>query len=292
MTSSLKIIFKLVCTIALIVLIIFWIKWDNVWFSIKQSNALIIIFPTMVWIVSLLLGALRWFFLLREKEHPISYKKIAVLYWQSLFFINYLPAGLGGDVFRFKKLRDLKLHSKTNINILIIDRASGFFGILLLILLLGFSVKDLIRAHTDLQAIYLLSAVGMGLMMLACILKPKFLKHILNFKTEILLKIILISTFFQFLSSLSLYSIFHFLHIGLPFYQGLWLATSTTLSELIPITINSIGVKELSGVYLFDYLNSSKEEIISVFIVARSLQLILSLSGGMLYLFFNFKKAR
>ena len=138
MTSSLKIIFKLVCTIALIVLIIFWIKWDNVWFSIKQSNALIIIFPTMVWIVSLLLGALRWFFLLREKEHPISYKKIAVLYWQSLFFINYLPAGLGGDVFRFKKLRDLKLHSKTNINILIIDRASGFFGILLLILLLGF----------------------------------------------------------------------------------------------------------------------------------------------------------
>ena len=132
----------------------------------------------------------------------------------------------------------------------------------------------------------------MGLMMLACILKPKFLKHILNFKTEILLKIILISTFFQFLSSLSLYSIFHFLHIGLPFYQGLWLATSTTLSELIPITINSIGVKELSGVYLFDYLNSSKEEIISVFIVARSLQLILSLSGGMLYLFFNFKKAR
>lgn len=292
MKPALKIIFKLACTLVLITLIIFWIKWENVWLSIKQSNSLIIIFPTMVWIASLFLGALRWFFLLREKDHPISYKKIALLYWQSLFFINYLPAGLGGDVFRFKKLRDLKLHSKTNINILITDRVSGLVGIILLILLLGFAVKDFILAHADLKAIYLLSVIGMGLMILTFIVKPKIFKNILNLRMGILLKIIFISTFFQFLASLSLYSIFHFLHTKLPFYPGLWIATTTTLSELIPITINSIGVKELSGLYLFNYLSSSKEEIISVFIIARSLQLILSLSGGMLYLFFNFKKAR
>ena len=52
----------------------------------------------LVFIVSTILGALQWGLLLRQAGIELSLRRLARLYWIGLFFNNFLPSNVGGDL--------------------------------------------------------------------------------------------------------------------------------------------------------------------------------------------------
>lgn len=71
------------------------------------------------------LGGLRWWLLLRSQNVPCSYPEVLSSYYLGVFFNNFLPTGMGGDVVRTVRLRLLGYELRPLIVTAIVDRVIG-----------------------------------------------------------------------------------------------------------------------------------------------------------------------
>jgi uncharacterized membrane protein YbhN (UPF0104 family) len=55
-------------------------------------------------------------------------------------------------------------------------------------------------------------------------------------------------------------------------------------SEFLPFSINSLGIKEGVGIYLFSLFEVNKEIVLLVLLTSRALLAICSITGGLRYL--------
>ena len=71
------------------------------------------------------LGGLRWWLLLRSRNVPCSYREVLSSYYLGVFFNNFLPTGMGGDVVRTVRLRLLGYELRPLVATAIVDRVIG-----------------------------------------------------------------------------------------------------------------------------------------------------------------------
>ncbi|MGL1935919.1 MAG: flippase-like domain-containing protein [Fibrobacterales bacterium] len=90
-----------------------------------------------VTIVSLVLGCVQWRMLLSYQGVSIPFKKVFALFFVGLFFNNFMPGNVGGDV---KKIYDMKKyteHYSSSFTATFFDRLIGLFAISLISLVAG-----------------------------------------------------------------------------------------------------------------------------------------------------------
>jgi hypothetical protein len=73
------------------------------------------------------------------------------------------------------------------------------------------------------------------------------------------------------------------LHLNASFSQLLLIVPVITLVGMIPITINSIGIREGAFVYIFTYIGISGSQSLALALVYRIGLLMPSLVGGFIY---------
>lgn len=78
------------------------------------------------------LGGSRWLLLLRVQGIDCSYREVLVSYYLGIFFNNFLPTGMGGDVVRTIRLRLLGHALQPLIMVAIVDRMIGLSVILVM----------------------------------------------------------------------------------------------------------------------------------------------------------------
>ncbi len=275
---------RVVVTVGLLAALVTNINMRQVGSLLTHVNWLILV-PFFLYLPAILLSALKWRIILGRQ---LPFWALVRIYWIGNFFSNFLPSTIGGDGYRVIKIKD-DVGGKTAVGSVLLDRASGLLGTLVLFVLLSFALPgQLVWQRKDILACICLLCV---LAVLAIRLAPDrltaklagFLSAFREFRTS-WKQVLLISLLYPALGITSLW--FYFLMYGFTpsFLTTALFYLAIQLITLIPISINALGVYEVSVVGLFATIGIPAEVSLSISLLSRAVMLVQTAFGGLLFL--------
>lgn len=255
-------------------------QWSLVWQQLRSLQAWRIAACIVLMIVSRLATWGRWHSLLRVSSQKVSWKDTLRLTFTGLFAANVLPTTIGGDAARLAGALRLKIDGHLAAASLLADRLIGMTGMLLA---LPLGLPHFWSASQQARSGLLYGAVFGGLF---AKLKESLGRIWENLRFWLQHpQVFLRALAFSLLHQLCLYLIVHILIHGfgetLPLHSiaGLW--SLVYFITLVPISINGLGVQELSISNLFSSLGGlSLSTGLSIALFMRVLQVLGSLPGA------------
>lgn len=227
-------------------------------------------------LVSRMFSATRWYVLLRSAGVPISLARAVMLMFTGNFSSNFLPTTIGGDVARLGGAMQMGYDRAICLASLVVDRLIGMAGMILasplgLIPLFSFdggvlqslALSGLFQKSADFAkrtfeafSIWLKKPLGLGSALLATLGNQVFI-----------------------------YLMIYLLLQGIDHQVSYWLVagmyTLTYFVTLIPISINGLGVQELSMTFLLVQLGGlTSSESATIALLTRILFILASLPGA------------
>jgi len=267
-------------SIGILIYLLSRVGWGEAWQTIRQLTAWRILLVFVLVVVSNVSLIARWYTLLKDQNPTLSITDTIKLTFAGLFASNVLPTTIGGDVLRLAGSVRLGLSTSLAAASLVVDRLVGMTG---MALMLPFSLPGLnaylnsraIATPTGSMAVPLLSRVRSGFKKIWDDLRF-WSKHPL-----ILLK----ALGFSLIHQAAIYLIIRVLIEGmgetLSFWQiaGIW--SLTYFITLLPISINGLGLQEVTITNLYTLLGGlSPATSISLAIILRLVWLVASLPGA------------
>ncbi len=226
--------------------------------------------------ISRLFAASRWHVLLKSAGVKISFLRSIMLTFTGNFSSNFLPTTIGGDVVRLTGAMQLGYDRAICVASLVADRLIGLAGMSLALplgLVPVFSLSDGAS-----QAI----AVSALFQKVVDFSKRTFESFSIWLKKPLALASSLLST----LGNMAfIYLAVYLLLLGIDHEVSYWLVaglyTLTYFVTLVPISINGLGVQELSMTFLLTQLGGlSSSEGATVALLTRLIFIITSLPGA------------
>lgn len=227
-------------------------------------------------LISRIFAATRWYILLRSAGVEIPLLRAIMLMFTGNFSSNFLPTTIGGDVVRLGGAMQMGYDRAICLASLVVDRLIGMAGMILaspLGLIPLFSLNSgisqslaltgLLQKGTDFFkrtlssfSIWLKKPAGLGGALLATLGNQIFI-----------------------------YLMIYLLLLGIDHHVSYWLVagmyTLTYFVTLIPISINGLGVQELSMTFLLMQLGGlSSSESATIALLTRVLFILTSLPGA------------
>jgi glycosyltransferase 2 family protein len=275
-----RLLLRLLGTVLAIGLIFLLVReggWNEVTSALKQVSFTRIILGLALILVSRFFVSIRWFILMRSGNVKISFSDSIALTFTGLFANNFLPTTIGGDVVRLAGAMQLGYDRAVCLASLAADRMVGMlgmfftlpFGLIPALHILGHGVTQsfvfstLFAKATDFTKRTLQTfSIWLGHPMAILAALGCTWGHML-------------CTF------LALYVLVDGLggHVGFWLIAGLWsLAYFVTL---IPISINGLGVQELSLTFLFSSVGGLSTPVsLTIAVLIRAFYIAASLIGA------------
>lgn len=264
--------------------------WDQILASIRQISIGRFLLVLLMASVSRLAIAGRWTSLLLLSGVRLPLGKILRINYAGLFASNFLPTSIGGDIVRLAGAVQLDSDRARYVSSIAVDRLVGLAGMAVL-LPVGASMALGGQGPGSLQAIpALLPAVGMAI-------EPSWLSRLwgravrtLRESIKVLVawlsspKALLAALGFTWLHMLIKFSamrlLFSALHEELSFWQiaGLW--SFVYFISLFPVSINSLGLMEVSTGLVFSTVGGAAvSSALTVALLIRTVEALASLPG-------------
>lgn len=285
--------------------------WDtgDIWELFSNDS----IFPLLLALFCLLLsnfiGCLQWKLLLERQEVRMGYFHLVKLYFVGLFFNNFMPGNVGGDV---KKVYDIRMQGdqKTiggGLTATFFDRLFGLFFLNVLALLVGL----LFFIHDPAERLFLLPSfwVFLGFCALLAGLFSKRLGQVFAFFTKKMLpvsaqvRVLHFQQRFQnyrnprlWLDITVLSAVTQSLRVVVHYFCGLAIGLDIDISwyfffipmvavvSALPISIGGFGPRELLAQSLFERIGVSGLASVMVQLLAYLVSLLVSLVGAVFFL--------
>jgi uncharacterized membrane protein YbhN (UPF0104 family) len=220
------------------------------------------------------------------------------LYLIGTFFNNFLPTSIGGDSYKFihlsKKFRTKKMELLSSI---ILERSFGLIAIVSFILVFGLVLAGKLGLNPLIFAVAIIfCAIGCAFLLkfrnIKSTSKNKVIQKaidgynmLMSFDDKpIFLASFFISIIFLIISILAYHFGFIFFSTSVPLIYLFLFVPLISLVGLIPLTINSLGLKEGAAIFLFSMVGIEAEITLSVYLLVRILLMLFSLIGGIRYL--------
>lgn len=280
------------------------LKWNYAWIAFALLS------------LSMFMGAFQWKVLLARQDIHLSYKALVQSYFVGLFFNNFMPGNVGGDV---KKILDIRHLSggktKEALSATAFDRFLSF----LLLNCLALGVWFLFFRH-DARATFLV-VPSLWIFIGLCTFFAGVLSRRFGRKLEaLLLGLRLPQKFIQlytdtrdkfhvyrepafFARTFALSGTIQLMRVLVHFFCGLAIGVSLNVSwylylvpmialvSALPISIGGFGPRELVAQSLFARVGVGQMESVVMQFLAYSMGLIISLSGGIMYIAKQFRKS-
>jgi glycosyltransferase 2 family protein len=123
---------KIIVTAVLVAWLLTKINYGALVETLSVLDPLLLGAAVVLQVMAFMLGGLRWWVLLRHVHDHIHFRKVFPSYYLGLFFNNFLPSGVGGDVIRTIHLNLRGLRAKDLVVSALIDRTIGLMVVLLL----------------------------------------------------------------------------------------------------------------------------------------------------------------
>jgi hypothetical protein len=256
--------------------------------------------------VGLFASAFRWQILARAQGDDVPLAFLAKSYLVAQFFNNFLPTRFGGDIVR---IWDGSRYSRSLLKssaIVMVDRLSGVIVLFLMAVVASLFRIEMARRIPVIWIALLLGLFGLALV--AVFFLPVFarlfaslrLKGILDgLRRKILLfretvlhyrtqkRAFLRATFWAVLLQVNVilyyFLIGQALHLKIHFIDYFIFIPIVLVIQIIPITINGLGLREGSYIEIFKFYGISARSAVSFSLVDVGFNLVLGLIGGIIY---------
>jgi glycosyltransferase 2 family protein len=302
-------LFKLAVSVALLAILFSKIDAHRLWAGASHASVAWVAAALAIYLTTVLVGVWRWRLLLDAQAVEVAPRTLAGSFLVALFFNNFLPSNIGGDVIR---IRDTvkPARSKTLATVVVLtDRVLGLMG-LVLVAALGATVGAgaahgqtpiwpswlwagfLIAAALSAPAVLAPSGVGRLLQPLT-VFHPEWVGGRIEVLTAILARFrdrpsALVGCFSGAVFVQSGIVVFYLaVAYALRVDVGPWdLAVIVPMSfivQLLPVSVNGFGVREATFSFYFSRLGLPIESALLVSLVATGLVMLFSLTGAATY---------
>jgi len=291
-----KPIFQLGGTLLSVILLIGLVRqqgWEEVVAAVRRIPLPVFLLTLGIMLLSRVCVVLRWYVLLRSAKAPVSFKEIFELVFVGLFASNFLPSTIGGDVVRLAGAVMLRVDAGLSAASLVADRLIGMAGMMVML-------------PAGLLSILNNPTAGLsGLLAGFLPFSSRWFEKIRQFLSQVLASLRhwlrhplgLIGAFAATLGHMgctfiSVSLLLKAMNSPLDFWQigGLW--SLSYFITLLPISINGLGLQEVSISYLYHTFGGVPlENTLTLSLMMRLLFVGASLPGALfLPLLVNLRK--
>ena len=308
----LNIVIKFLISAFLLYYLIRRIGFDKFLTEFKSIDIQWIITGIAAFTASTLLGALQWYFLLKNLNIQVKLKKAVSYYYTGLFFNNFLLSFVGGDIFRIYDASKASGKNSESISTVFLDRLIGFTALSALAFTGVFFSQEIFRSKS-----VILLVVGFFILFLLLLLFfyfKKFAKKFESFGQKILphaiaeklreiyrginyfrnrkkfiLQLFLLSLCIQVMRVSVHYFTAKSLSLDINFLYFLIFIPVISILILLP-SIGGIGIREQSASILFSSIGILPVKSSSIVFLAYLIGILSSLPGGLLFIFRSHKR--
>lgn len=296
---------KLLVSTGFVVWIYFAVNWKEVWFYLTEIKIIGIFAFVIFFLVGFCISAYKWKFLAEFKKINLPFKDFFKLYITGAFINNFMPSFLAGDAYkayRIGKKSDGKYIAATST--VFVDRITGYIGTTILAALFGILnykvlLENKIILYIDLGLlafiaydliIVLMKKISSLRAVVNKILPEKIIELLkeldsYNSGSKIMWRAIFYAMVFSMIGMAFLnYILFLSLGININPLDYLTVIFITAVISALPVSINNIGIKEWSYITFFGFFGISASAVVTVAIVSRLLQMLVSFFVLPLYL--------
>lgn len=269
-------------------------------------NPLTVVFVALLFMFTQTISTYRWSVILK-KDMEIPYLKLLSIYFIGMFFNNFLPTMVGGDIVKGYYLYKESRRGDVSLASIFMDRYAGFSALMLITALTLIPGYPLIK-DTGLPAFYALLIGGFVSMSLVIWVGPlhswamailsrihfyginrkidTFYRVLMGYKNHrsILLKIFTCSIIVQAGVIVGYFFLARGLgmHVGLHYFF-LFIPLATAVS-MLPISLSGLGIREGAFVFLFTKAGATREEALTLSLMWFTIMALVSVIGGIEYL--------
>lgn len=300
--------------VLLIYLFYYLVDFKSLTEIIKGSSPKYLFIAVIFFLLSVFAAAFRWQYVVSLKNRKLSFGSSLREYFIGMFFNNFLPGSVGGDVARVIGAAEEIGSKEISVSSVIVERLIG------LISLVAIGLTGLIFLNIDSGSDYTgISIILLGtLTVILFVLINRSLNNILceiieayipeKFSSNIVLYlkdfsgysespfrlfiVFLISFAFKIFDGFFLYFIFKSLSIGLTYPHAIAMFSIINVIKMIPISLNGIGLSAISWVIILKSFSIDENLSASVDFLTITISLLVSGIGGLLYFAKNAKNKK
>ena len=250
----------------------------------------------------------RWNRLLRAQHVEVEKKKLTDSIWVSMFFNNFLPSNIGGDVVRIADTAPAAGSKTLATTVILVDRALGLSA-LVIIASVGALVASLRGVHipgarwlwlaTAIAAVAAIFVIAMPQLVSHALIPVRALKRewlneraqrledaVIKFRNApsallgaflgaLVVQITIVAFYLLTAQGLS---------VPLPIFLGAVLIPVSLVVQMAPVSINGFGVREAVFAFFFRRFGLPTDAAVALSLVSTGMVMGLSLVGGLLFL--------
>lgn len=279
----------------------------RLWALAGQASLVWIITAVGAYCVSVLVSIWRWRTLLQIQDVRVSRSALCASFLTALFFNNFLPSNVGGDVIRIRDTAPPAGSNTIAATIVLADRVIGLLG-LILFAAFGATISTTVRGSGSmpLSPSWIWGGFAASTMALALVLvAPTGIRRILNTlargrvgdQIETLTRTLgnfraspgglagcFAAAVLVQVSNLFFYvAVAYALHVNISPWALAVIVPVSSLAQALPVSINGFGVREATFSVLFARVGLAMESALVVSLVATTLIMIFSLAGAVVY---------
>lgn len=298
---------KMVLSIGLFSYVVAKVSPGDIWATVRRADPRLLLAAAGLFLLSSLIGSWLWARLLRAQGVPIPYRKAASYYFVGLFFNNFLPSNIGGDIARISDAAKHAKHVSPVFSATLMDRLIGVLAIGLVAVIASVAALDHVRLYAIYGAIFTIFLIVLGLFLsifhrrlLEAFEWPfravglhtveraiaRLMDDLHGFRSQggALFQAFLASTLVQVSRILVHYIVG--LALGVRLAAGYYFLFVPVLAALVslPISLNGLGVREGAGVVLFQMAGLTREQSFTIPFLTYLISVLISLLGGLIFL--------
>jgi uncharacterized membrane protein YbhN (UPF0104 family) len=289
-------IFGSVASLVLLLYLLSQQGWGEILAAIRRIPTASMIAVLILLLVSRVAISARWYTLLRVADASIPFREAVRLTLAGLFAANFLPTTVGGDVVRAAGVVRLSTNKVASTASIVVDRLIGMLGMFMVLPIglaqLGSWLQGAPAAATTVPAPIALALAGLQV---PARWRARFgeVRGLLgrfvgSFQLWLRRPIVILTALgFTWVHMLCLFGEIWILLQGMgdpasmTTIAGLW--SLSYFITLVPVSINGLGLRELSVTYIFSELGGiSLETALTLALILRTLDLLVSLPGAIL----------
>ena len=302
--KAFKFLIKSLISAGFVIWIIYIVNWREVWHYLSEIKIWGIFAYVIILLTGYYISSCKWKFLADFKGIKLPLKDFFKLYIVGTFINNFMPSFLAGDAYKAYRLGKKDSRYVSAASTIIVDRITGYIGATILAVLFGilnFKIlwTNKILLYIDLGLIAFIASDLVVVLMkkitflrtLAIKIIPEKIMELLkdlesfNKGSKTIWKAILYAMAFSLVGLAFLnYILFIALGIDINPLDYLTVIFVTAIVSALPISINNIGLKEWSYITFFGFFGISASAVVTVAIVSRFLQMLVSFAALPLYL--------
>jgi len=275
------------------------------WESFVSVNPAVVVLVAFIFVATQCVSAYRWSIILK-KDLSMPYMKLLSIYYIGMFFNNFLPTIVGGDIIKGYYIYKASSRGDVSAASLFMDRYAGFTALMVLTCIALVPGYALIR-DTALPVFFVFLIGGFFCGSLVVWVGPlhswamslmsrihfyginskidSFYRMLMGYKghPDILVKIFLCGLFVQGGVMTGYWILGRALGIeaGIGYYF-LFIPLTAAIS-MVPISLAGLGLREGAFVYLFARAGASREQALTLSLMWFFIMVVVSIAGGVEY---------